>query len=269
MLSVGIRFAIATLLIGIWCVIQQRSFKLTLHQHKLMAMAGVFLYCLDYSLLYAAQQHIVSALLAVLSSAVIYFNVVLRRFVLKKPIRIEVVAGATVGLIGICLIFIPELQGMSATQGLAAGLLFALGSFFSAAIGNVLSEKILDTQVSVLQMNFWAMLYGVVVTLGIFMLSNVPLVVPNKASYYYSLLYLAIFGSVIAFGAYMRLVQQIGSDKAAYVVLIYPIVALIISTIFENYIWTVSSLIGVLLVLVGNAIAMGKLTLRRLQRKVS
>jgi drug/metabolite transporter (DMT)-like permease len=72
------------------------------------------------------------------------------------------------------------------------------------------------------------------------------------------LVYLAVFGSVLAFGAYMKLLQQIGSDKAAYVVLIYPIVALAISTLFEGYEWTALSAIGVVIVLFGNAVAMGK-----------
>jgi len=76
-------------------------------------------------------------------------------------------------------------------------------------------------------------------------------------------LYLAVFGSVVAFGCYMKLVQQIGSDKAAYVVLVYPLVALLVSTLFEDYQWSVLSAFGVLLVLVGNACAMGKVPLHR------
>ncbi|MFC3120459.1 DMT family transporter [Agaribacter flavus] len=261
MVSVGVRFAIAAAIIGVWCIVKKRSFHLSLEQHKLVAMAGAFLYALDYSFLYAAQQHIVSALLAVLSSSVIYFNVILRRIVLKKPVRSEVVLGASIGLLGIFLIFAPELQVMSTSQGLAAGLILAFGSFLSAGIGNVISEKVLDKHISVLQMNFWAMLYGVCLTFVIVFVTDTPLTLPSTSSYYYALLYLAVFGSVIAFGAYMQLVKQMGSDKAAYVVLVYPIVALAISTVFENYVWTISSMLGVIAVLIGNAIAMGKLTL--------
>jgi drug/metabolite transporter (DMT)-like permease len=84
------------------------------------------------------------------------------------------------------------------------------------------------------------------------------LVIPTHTEFYLSLLYLAIFGSVFAFGAYMKLLKQMGADKAAYVVLVYPMVALVISTFFEGYTWSVLSVVGVVIVLVGNAIAMGK-----------
>jgi len=259
MLSVGIRFALAACLIGLWCWIKNISLKLPLAEHKWIAVAGVFLYTLDYSFLYAAQQHMISALLAVLSSTVIYFNVILRRVLMSKPMRAEVVIGATVGLVGIILIFLPEFKVFSAQQGIVIGLMFASASFFSAAVGNVVSEKVLSGNIRVLQMNFWAMTYGVVLTLTIAFAGGARVDFPSAPSYYISLLYLAVFGSVIAFGAYMRLLKQMGADKSAYVVLIYPIVALGISTLFEGYVWSVTAVLGVFIVLAGNAIAMGKL----------
>ena len=67
-----------------------------------------------------------------------------------------------------------------------------------------------------------------------------------------SLLYLALFGSVIAFGCYLTLVGNIGADRAAYATLLFPIVALLISTVWEGYLWTVSSAVGVALILLGN-----------------
>ncbi|MEM0911973.1 MAG: DMT family transporter, partial [Pseudomonadota bacterium] len=136
---------------------------------------------------------------------------------------------------------------------------FATGSFFSASVGNVLSEKILDRKITVTQMNFWAMTYGVILTSFVVAFGTSNIVIPKNAEFYYALTYLAIFGSVFAFAAYMKLLKNIGSDKAAYVVLIYPIIALLISTIFEGYQWSVFSILGVIVVLIGNAIAMGKL----------
>jgi len=137
-------------------------------------------------------------------------------------------------------------------------LLFATGSFFCASIGNVLSEKILDKEITVTQMNFWAMTYGVIITMSVVFISVDEINIPNNVDYYYALIYLSVFGSVFAFAAYMKLLKNIGSDKAAYVVLVYPIIALLISTAFEGYRWSWFSVIGVIIVLLGNAIAMGK-----------
>ncbi|MDM7862007.1 EamA family transporter [Alteromonas sp. ASW11-36] len=257
--AVAWRFSIAVVCIGLWMLATRRSFRMPAHMHVKALSVGLILYTLDYSFLYAAQQYIVSALLAVLSSSVIYFTVLFRRVFLNKPLRREVLVGATLGLLGIVLIFSPEFTQMTAQQGLVLGLLFALVSFVSAAIGNILSENMLDEGVPVMQMNFYAMGYGLFFMYGYGFMSGASFTYPDHLEFTLALLYLALFGSVLAFGAYMKLLQRIGSDKSTYVVLVYPIVALGLSTLFEGYQWTLAAVFGVILVLIGNAIAMGKL----------
>ncbi len=257
-LAVAWRYTLAALCLGLFCVVRGLPFKLPLHIHIKMAGVGFFLYCLNYTLLYMAQAHIISALLALMSSSIIYFNVVLRRWWLKQPIRLEVVVGATLGLAGIVSMFVPEFSKVSMDAALATGLSIAFVSFFSASIGNVISERILTSGTPVIQMNFYAMSYAMVMLYITAWVTNETLVVPTAPEFYISLLYLALFGSVLAFGSYMKLLKQIGADKAAYVVLVYPIVALVISTFFEGYTWSWLSVLGVVVVLVGNAIAMGK-----------
>ena len=260
-LSVAYRFTLASLMLGAFCVWRKLPMKLPGHVHIKMAMVGLCLYTLDYSFLYESQKYIVSAVVALMSSCIIYINVVLRRLLLNKPIRFPVVLGATLGLVGMVMIFLPEFSKVSTDGLLSLGITLALISFFFASLGNVISERILDHGTPVIQMNFWAMTYGLVFLYSSAWFSGAEFVLPESADYYWSLLYLALFGSVLAFGAYMKLVQQIGSDKAAYVVLMYPIVALLLSTLFEGYVWTVQALIGVLIVLLGNAVAMEKLPL--------
>lgn len=257
--SVAFRFTLAASILGLWCWFRKLPLALPASTHKKLILVGLLIYTLDYSFLYAAQHHIISALLALLSSSIIYINVVLRRILLGKPMRAEVIIGATFGLAGITMIFIPEFEAMSLSEGLAVGLLFATASFLSAGFGNVVSEKILDAGTPVVQMNFWAMSYSLIFTFGFALFTGASFALPTTPSYYYALIYLALFGSVLAFGTYMKLLQQIGSDKAAYVVLVYPIIALAISTVFEGYQWTLISALGVIIVLFGNAVAMGKI----------
>ena len=78
----------------------------------------------------------------------------------------------------------------------------------------------------------------------------------GHASFTYlgSLFYLAMFGSVLAFGCYLTLVGRIGAEKSAYTMVLFPIVALGFSTLFEGYQWSVESMIGVTLILVGNVL---------------
>lgn len=258
MVAVAWRFTIASLCLGLYCLVRRLPMRLPVHIHIKMVAVGLFLYTLDYSLLYAAQAHIVSALLALMSSSIIYFNVVLRRVWLGQPIRLEVVIGATLGMAGIGLIFVPEFAKVTMDAALAMGLGIAMLSFFFASVGNVISERILHAGTPVIQMNFYAMSYGLVFLYTTALLLGQSFTLPALPSFYVALGYLGLVGSVLAFGAYMKLVRQMGADRAAYVVLVYPIVALAISTLFEGYTWSALSAIGVIIVLVGNAVAMGK-----------
>ena len=260
-LSVAYRFLIAAIILFVYCKIKKLSFSLPRHIHFKMAGVGLCLYTLDYTLLYQSQQYIISAIVALMSSGMIYINVLLRRVLLKKPIRKEVMIGATLGMFGIGLIFLPEFDKVSANQYLLLGITLAFTSFFFASLGNVISELILDHGTPVIQMNFWAMSYGVVFIFTAAIFNDAEFTIPTNPHYYYSMFYLSVFGSVLAFGSYMQLVKQMGSDKAAYVVLVYPIVALILSTLFEGYQWHTEAFIGVAIVMLGNAVAMGKLPL--------
>jgi drug/metabolite transporter (DMT)-like permease len=137
-LSVAYRFFIAATILFVYCKIKKLSLDLPKHIHIKMAAVGLCLYTLDYTLLYQSQQYIISAIVALMSSGMVYINVLLRRVLLKKPIRKEVMAGATLGMFGIGLIFLPEFAKVSANQYLLLGISLALTSFFFASLGNVL-----------------------------------------------------------------------------------------------------------------------------------
>ena len=131
--AIALRYLLASACLGIYCVIRRLPLKLPVHVHVKMAAVGLFLYSLNYTLLYMAQAHIISALLALMSSCIIYINVVLRRWWLKEPIRKEVVIGATFGLLGIVCLFVPEFSKVSMDAALATGLAIAFVSFFCAS----------------------------------------------------------------------------------------------------------------------------------------
>lgn len=259
LVSVAYRFTIAAIILGLLCWARGIGFKMPARQHVQVMFLGLCLFCLDYGFLYSAQQYLVSAIVALMSSCIIYFNVLLRRVWLGKAVRLEVILGATLGMLGMALIFAPEFSAVEVKSELWWGIGLALCSFVAASVGNVVSEKVLDNGIPVMQMNFWAMSYSLIFLYGAAGFQDSTWQVPLSGHYIPSLLFLAVFGSVLAFGAYMKLVQQIGSDKSAYVVLMYPIVALLMSTLFEDYQWHWQAGIGVAIILLGNGIAMGKL----------
>ena len=88
------------------------------------------------------------------------------------------------------------------------------------------------------------------------LLGGAPFVFDPQPSYVIGLLYLALCGSVLAFGAYLTLLGRIGADRAAYATVLFPLVALAISTVVEDYVWTPTAMLGVALVLAGNLLVL-------------
>ncbi len=121
-----------------------------------------------------------------------------------------------------------------------------------ASLGNITSARNQRHGLPIVQTNAFGMGYGALAMYLVILLAGKPLALDLSVIYMGSLLYLALFGSVIAFGCYLTLVGNIGADRAAYATLLFPIVALLISTVWEGYLWTVSSAVGVALILLGN-----------------
>ena len=107
-----------------------------------------------------------------------------------------------------------------------------------------------------MQGNAWGMLYGTLALVGVVLLSDAQFTFSTEPSYVISLLYLSLFGTVIAFACYFLLLRDIGPEKASYSIVLFPIVAVILSTIFEGFLWHANTVFGFVLVLAGNAIVL-------------
>jgi drug/metabolite transporter (DMT)-like permease len=125
-----------------------------------------------------------------------------------------------------------------------------------ASFGNIIAARNKLHQVPLLPGNTWAMAYGALAMYLAALLTGAPITVGTTAAYLLSLLYLAVFGSVIAFWAYLTLIGNIGADRAGYANLVFPLVALAISTLLESYQWTFTAVTGLGLVVAGNWLVM-------------
>jgi drug/metabolite transporter (DMT)-like permease len=164
-----------------------------------------------------------------------------------------------VGILGLGLVFRPELSSFDLSSERALGLTLAFISAISASLGNIISARNQRQGLPIVQTNAFAMTYGAGLMLILALVRGAELKFDPSGSYVASLLYLALFGSVIAFGSYLTLVGRIGPAKAAYVTLLFPIIALLLSTLFEGMTWSLPQLAGVGLVIFGNAIALTKI----------
>ena len=250
-LSVGYRFCLASLILLIYCLLRNKRLAFSRRDHLFMAIQGFSLFGLGYCMSYLATSYLTSGLVAVAYSTILMWNILNLRLFMGQAIAWRAFWGGILGLSGICIVFWHDLSAFAATRGLI-GLSMALIGAYLSSLGNVVGARHARTGVPVTQANAYGMAYGGLLTLAIHFGGGGELVMDWSAGYLAPMLYLTIFGSVVAFGCYMLLIGRIGAEYAAYVTLLMPIIALLLSTLFEDFQWTANAAIGVAIVLIGN-----------------
>lgn len=251
-MSVAYRFALAGFILLAWCVVRGLRLAYSWREHAAMAAQGALLFGLNYICVYRAEGLIASGLVAVTFSLIVFLNIFGTRLFFGTPLKPVTLAGAACGVAGVVLIFLPEISQASATGPAALGLGYALVGVVSASLGNLLAARNQRKGIPVVQLNTFGMLYGAALV-GIFALvDGQPVVFDTSAPYLLSLVYLAMFGSILAFGAYLTLLGRIGADRAGYANAAIPLVALLMSTCFEGLRWHAATVLGIVLCLAGN-----------------
>jgi len=257
-ISVSYRFILASFILLLFCRISGLNLKYNFKEHLFFALQGFFLFGINYWLVYLAEVHLPSGLVAVVFSMIIFFNIFNGAIFIGSPIRVRVIAGAALGIVGIGLVFKQELLSFSLSSDNSLALVIAGLGALTASLGNITSVHNQKIDLPVIQTNAFGMMYGALFMLIISLIMGKHFSFEISYAYISSLLYLSVFGSIIAFTCYLTLLGKIGADKAAYVTLIIPVIALILSTIFEEYTWTLYAFIGVALILIGNMLVLIK-----------
>ncbi len=256
MVSVVYRFSLSAVLLLLFCKMRGRTLKFSLRDHSFMALLGLLLFSVNYWLVYVAEVYLTSGLVAVLFSSIVFMNIANGAFFLGTPVEKKMIFGAVAGIFGIGLIFMHEIETFDLTDKSLMGIAFGFTSVLLASFGNITSARNSKNNIPVLQANAFGMGYGAlalaVLALGLGKEFSFSLTLP----YVTSLVYLAVFGSIIAFTSYLTLISSIGADKASYSIMVVPVVALIISSFFEGYVWSLSAIIGLILVMSGNFLAL-------------
>ncbi|BCR03657.1 membrane protein [Desulfuromonas versatilis] len=256
--SVAYRFALAALLLLGFCLLSRRRMRFSLREHLFIALQGGLLFAINYWMFYLAELYLASGLVAVVFSTMVILNVVNGALLLGTPIEARVIVGGALGLFGIGLVFWPELRAFDFSGQGVQGLLLCLLATLMASLGNIVSARNQRHGLPIVQTNAYGMSYGALLSFAYVLVSGREFGFELSGAYLGSLLYLAVFGSIVAFGCYLTLVGRIGAGRAAYTTLLFPLVALGLSTLFENYHWSLSAVAGILLILAGNVLALKK-----------
>ena len=256
--SIAYRFALAALFLFLWCALTRRPLKFTRRAHFFMLLQGTFLFALNYLFFYLAELELTSGLAAVVFSTIVSMNIINGRIFLGTPIEWKVLLGGGLGLLGLTLLFWPEVARFEAGDEALLALGYCFLATYLASLGNIISARNQQQSLPVMQSNAYGMAYGALLMLLVALLSGASLSIETTFSYLGSLFYLALFGSVIAFGCYLSLVGRIGPGRAAYTTLLFPLVALVLSTIWEDFQWSGPAVAGIALILCGNYLALIK-----------
>ena len=252
MVSVAYRFLLASGISWIYCRYSGLQLSFRLRDHGFMFLQGASLFALNYWLFYISELTLTSGLAAVIFSTIVVMNMLNGAIFLKNRLELRVVIGAVLGLSGIILIFWPEVSDFeTGSENLFAAALAVLATFL-ASLGNIASARNQREGIPVVQSNTYGMTYGAMLMLVLAWSTGHEFNFEFTVSYVSSLVFLSVFASIIAFWSYLTLLGRVGVERAAYATLIFPLVALGISTIFEGYQWTAYAVIGIVLILGGN-----------------
>ncbi len=250
--SIVYRYMIASLVIFIWCWVRKLNLKFSPKTHLAFLAMGILMFGLNYICVYIGQGYITSALMAIIFSMVSWMNIFNARIFFGTRSGPRVILGAALGLAGLCLMFWPSVKNLALTDATVIGALIGMLGAYFASLGNMLSQATQKLKLPVMESNAWAMLYGAIFTAFISLGRGQSFTMDWSFPYVASLLYLALFGSVIAFWSYLTLLGRIGANKAGYATIAFPVMAILLSVLFEGLTITVTLVIGVLMVLVGN-----------------
>ncbi|MCL6415528.1 DMT family transporter [Aestuariirhabdus sp. Z084] len=252
--SVFYRFAIAAALLLPLLYLSGRVQATNRRDHGFMVLQGICLFSMNFVCFYTAGLTVTSGLMSVIFSAATLFNAFNSRLIWgERPAPVVFVAGG-LGIAGLVLMFWPELSKGSADL---KGILLATLGTYLFSLGNMVSLRHSKKGLKPITSNAYAMIYGSLVLAALLAITGTPLAWDSEPRYIGSLLYLSVIGTIVGFTAYLSLVARIGANKAAYATVMFPVVALTLSTWFEGYQWTIASVAGLVLVLAGNALMLG------------
>ena len=245
------RFVIAATVMFVISIYLRQSLLFNWRTHLRLALLGLCIFSTNFAFFYHGGKGVASGLLAVVFSSASLVNVLMTAVLGRSRPRIAHLLAAMVGLTGVVCLFWPELQ--LSNTALTSLALCLIGTLFFCT-GNMVSAACQKRGIPVLASASWGMLYGACYLALFSFISNHEFTIEPTAKYVLGLVWLALVSSVMTFAAYLSLIGRIGPSRAGYATVIFPVFALLISTVFESYTWSSLAFIGLGLVIFGNVI---------------
>lgn len=264
--SVAYRMAAAGLLLLSWSRINHIRLDVRRTDALWVAAQGVLFFGFAFTAFYEATQRIASGLAALLLSTSSIFAALLGWAILGIPVTRRVLGGAAIGVVGVALIFAPQLTALYDGHAgrphgafdlqYASGLAWAMVAAIATAAGTVLGARNQRRGIAASVILGWGALVGALFCAAWAFATHAAFTFDPSLRYIGSLLYLAVAASCGAFMLYFELVQRLGPGRAAYSLSLVPVIALTLSTLFEGLTPTAWIIAGAATILLGNVIVL-------------
>lgn len=250
------RFSLAALATFIWALAARHPLRFPWRIHLRFMVLGIFIFSSNFVLFYYSATYMASGLMAVVFSTTSLINTALAAILFgQRPSR-NAIVGALLGFCGIGMIFWPEIAANAGKEGILIGLGLGLAGTLSFCTGNMLTVANKKLNLPLVSANAWGMFYGTLWLLFLSQLLDIPFMMDWSGKYWIAMAWLVLMASVVAFWGYMTLLNNIGPARAGYLTVLFPIVALVLSTIFEDYQWTLPGMVGLAAIIAGNVLVM-------------
>lgn len=254
--SVFYRFLLATPAMFLLAVVTGKSLRLGKQGQMLAIGVGIAQFCGNFLFVYHAELHITSGIVAVMFALLMVPNALFARFFLGERVQGGFVLGSAVAIVGVVLLLVHEWQSAPMGDNVALGIVLTVGGILAASLANVVQANEVGRKLPMVSLLAWAMVYGVIADAVFAWVTAGPPPVPQDWHFWAGTAYLAIIGSVVTFPLHYSLVREIGAGRTAYNSLVTVCVAMLLSTLFEDYRWSALAIGGAALALLGMVIAL-------------
>ena len=257
--SVAYRFGLASLALFAFAAGTGRRLTIPLRQYVMVVLMGSLMFSANYLFTYYAINHVTSGLVAVVFSLIVVTNALFERLFFGRPVVRRLVVASILGVVGVACMFWPEVQRFDLRDESVYGVFLTIIAVIFASLGNMAAIVSTSRDLPVITVNAHGMGWGALTSAIVAIVLGRKFNFVLQTDYVASLAYLAIFGSAVAFGCYLALLRSIGSARAAYTSVLFPVVALIVSTLFEGYQWSPPAFAGIVFIAAGNWLALTRM----------
>lgn len=252
--GVALRFALAGAVVLAFCAARGLRLRFSLREHAVLALQGAFMYGVSYICVYHAEKHIVSGLVAVGYSASPLVTGIGAHWLFRQPLPSRFVFGGVLGLLGVSLMFWTEFGRAAGAHDAVLGAAFTVASVLLSAVGSLTASRNRSFNLPFWPSMGWGMLYGAGACTVVAMLQGHSFAPPPVASWWISLLYLALAGSVLTFACFLTLQERIGPGPTSTIGVMTPLLALLVSVVFEGFRPDALVFLGAVLAVSGNVL---------------